>query len=107
MAKSKNIPIKAGKDFLEKYEKDQVIILTWHKESNTTTVTTYGKTKKDCDQAALGGNVIKKGLGWGNENSRDGTSKVKEVMDNAANWEKLMANLDADEIKAIQKIIKE
>lgn len=59
MKKSKRIPIKAAKEFANQYDKDQVIILCWDKETNSTWVTTYGKSKADCEQAAEGGNEIK------------------------------------------------
>lgn len=57
---SKNIPIKAAKEVSEKYKKDQVVIISYKKEpSHLTTVTTYGKTTIDCDQACQLGNIIK------------------------------------------------
>lgn len=62
--KYKSIPIKAAKDIAKAYDKDQVIIITWDKIHGRTHVTTYGKTLLDCDQAAQGGNMLKKALGW-------------------------------------------
>lgn len=54
------IPIKAAKDFGNQYKKDQVIILCWDRESGDTWVTTWGKDKKQCEQAASGGQKILK-----------------------------------------------
>ena len=60
--KSKKVPVSAAKEFADKYEKDQVILISWENETQTTWVTTYGKTAEDCDQAAQGGNWLKKEL---------------------------------------------
>lgn len=56
------IPIKAAKDLAEKYNQRQVIVFTW--DGATQHCVTYGVTPQDCDQAAQGGNKIKKILGW-------------------------------------------
>lgn len=64
MAKSKRIPIAAAKELGLKYEKSQVILMTWDSETGEETIVTWGKTLKDCDQAAKGGNLMKKTLGW-------------------------------------------
>lgn len=63
-SKYKPIPIKAAKAISEAYDKNQVIIVTWDKQHGMTHVTTYGKTLEECDQAALGGNLVKRALGW-------------------------------------------
>lgn len=60
----KKIPISAAKTIANKYDKNQVIIVTWDKKHGLTHVTTYGKTIEECEQAATGGNFIKKALGW-------------------------------------------
>lgn len=52
---NKKIPIKAVKEFAEKYNKDQVIIISYSNTDNKTWVTTYGKTEIDCDQAYQAG----------------------------------------------------
>lgn len=77
MRKSKRIPIKTAKEFANKFEKDQVIILSWDKATGTTWVTTYGKTKEDCIQAAKGGNRIKKMLSWPEELCNAKPSRLK------------------------------
>ena len=64
--KSLEIPIIEGKKIAVKYNYDQVIIAAWGKDG-WTHITTFGKTKKDCIQAAQGGNFIKKALGWPDE----------------------------------------
>jgi len=63
----KDIPVSTALNIAEQYNKDQVIIVTWDKNHNTTHVTTFGKTKDDCLQAAEGGNRVKKALGWPDE----------------------------------------
>lgn len=57
MAK-KRIPIAEAKRVCENQKVDQVIILAWDKDSGTTHIVTYGKTKADCKQAAQGGKKI-------------------------------------------------
>lgn len=56
------IPIKAAKDLAEIYNLRQAIIIAW--DGKLTHCVTYGKSIEDCDQAAIGGNKIKKALGW-------------------------------------------
>lgn len=77
MKKSKRIPIKAAREFAKNYDKDQVIILAWDRETNSTWVTTYGKSLEDCDQAAQGGNEIKRLLNWPEEKCNDVPTRVK------------------------------
>lgn len=52
------IPIKAAKKFAQENECKQVIVLAW--DGKRTHVVTYGETLKDCEQAAIGGNKIKR-----------------------------------------------
>ena len=63
----RDIPVSVESNIAEQYNKDQVIIVTWDKNHNTTHVTTFDKTKDDCLQAAEGGNRVKKALGWPDE----------------------------------------
>ena len=58
----KRIPIKAAKDISRRFSCPQVIILAW--DGRMTHVVTYGKSIEDCDQAAQGGNQVKKAIGW-------------------------------------------
>ena len=59
------IPIKAAKEIAKKYRYDQVIILAMNIAENIQSVTTFGKSVVDADQACRGGNYIKrKILGW-------------------------------------------
>ena len=62
--KYKPIPINEAEYISKKYTKSQVIIVTWDKKFGKTHVTTYGRSKKDCIEAAQGGNMVKKALGW-------------------------------------------
>lgn len=55
----KDVPFEAAKDFCDKYEKDQVIILSWDRETGDQWVTTYGKSDEDSAMACHGGNAIK------------------------------------------------
>lgn len=78
MAKYKSITIKAARDIAKQFDKDQVIILTWDKAYNTTHVTTYGKSIVDCEQAATGGNLIKRQiLKWPEEKCKDMPARIR------------------------------
>jgi len=78
MDKYLDIPIETAKQIANDFEKDQVIIVCWDKKYGKTHVTTYGKTIDECKQAALGGNLIKKTLGWPDELCHDTPSRIKK-----------------------------
>lgn len=82
-SKYKPIPIKAAKAISEAYDKNQVIIVTWDKEHGMTHVTTYGRTLEECDQAALGGNLVKRALGWDESLCNAIPNRVKTKVDEA------------------------
>lgn len=68
MKTGKRIPIDAVKQIGQNYGYNQVIVISWDKETGITSVATWGKTLEDCDQAASGGNLIKsKILNWKKE----------------------------------------
>lgn len=62
----KRIPITIAKRFAEQFSCSQVIILAFD-TGGRTHVITYGKTTKDCEQAAEGGNRMKRVMGWPEE----------------------------------------
>lgn len=74
---SKKIPISAAKEIGKKFDKDQVILVTWNKEFGDTWVTTWGKSVADCGQAAEGGNLVKQALGWPNELTQDKATRQR------------------------------
>ncbi len=59
-----HIPIEAAKRIADEYDQNQVIIVTFDKQTGETHVVTYGRTIEECKQAAQGGNFVKKALGW-------------------------------------------
>jgi hypothetical protein len=73
----KRIPIKAAQDIGNNHGYSQVIVVAWDKETNTTSVTTWGKSLTDCEQAAIGGNFVKKALGWPNHLTDAKPARVK------------------------------
>jgi hypothetical protein len=73
----KRITIKAAKEIGETNGYSQVIVVAWDKETNTTSVTTWGKSLTDCEQAAIGGNFVKKALGWPNHLTDAKPARVK------------------------------
>lgn len=75
--KSKRIPIKAAIDFGKKFDKDQVIIVCYDKKTDSTWVTTWGKSIKDCELAAMSGNNIKKMMDWPDELCHETPSHLK------------------------------
>jgi len=60
----KRIPISVCKEISRNYKQSQVILITWDAIEGRTHVVTYGESVKDCEQAAIGGNKLKKALGW-------------------------------------------
>lgn len=59
------IPIAAARRIAEHYGQQQVILVTW--DGAKTHVVTYGTTLEACEQAAAGGNRVKRALGWPKE----------------------------------------
>lgn len=59
-----DVPINAAEYIAKKFNKNQVVIVCWDQDHGRSHVTTFGKTKRDCKQAAIGGNKVKKALGW-------------------------------------------
>ncbi len=59
---TRRIPIRAAKTFATEQGLNQVIIVGW--DGKRMHVITYGKTLEDCEQAADGGNFVKKALGF-------------------------------------------
>ena len=64
MKNYKKVTIAAAKEIAQKFDKTQVIIVCWDDTHKKMHVTTYGKSLLDCEQAAVGGNFIKRALGW-------------------------------------------
>ena len=73
----KKIPIKAAKEIGQNYNQDQVIIISHNKENGTTCVTTWGKSLRDCEDAAIAGNAYKKSLGFPEEKCKDVPTRIK------------------------------
>lgn len=61
---AKRIPIRVAKAIADEFGQAQVIVVTWDKTTGTTHVVTYGESTQDCEQAAAGGNRVKRALGW-------------------------------------------
>jgi hypothetical protein len=84
---NKRIPIKAARELAKKYKLDQVIIVAYErdvkKQEHMTHVVTYGKSKVDCLQAAQGGNMVKKALGWPESLCNTRPRRAEPVYDDA------------------------
>ncbi len=61
--KPKTIPIERAKE-ISQLGYDEVIIVGCNYETGIQHVTTFGKSQSACENAAKGGNAIKKLLGW-------------------------------------------
>lgn len=72
----KRIPIAAAKKIAKDHDLRQVVLVAW--DGSLTHVVTYGKTVLECDQAAMGGDRIKKILGWP-ESLNATPSRVKKL----------------------------
>ncbi len=88
------VTVNTAKVISEIYEKDQVIIICWDKKHNTSTVTTYGKTFIDSNQAACGGNSIKKSLGWPDKLCHDESYRVRTVKEALKRFKTVINELD-------------
>lgn len=75
----KKIPISWAKKIAEELGYTQVVIHAYDGETNAQCVTTFGKTLADCENAAEGGNAIKRLLKWPEElcNAKPARSKKK------------------------------
>ena len=70
------LPIQDAKEIAHKRGLRQVILLAWDGELSH--VVTYGKSVEDCDQAAQGGEKMKKLMGW--PNWKAAPSRVKRLL---------------------------
>lgn len=79
MNKVNEIPIQQAKNISE-LGYDEVIIVGCNYETGIQHVTTYGKSLAACENAAIGGNAIKKLLGWDQKlcNTKPKRQKKKE-----------------------------
>ena len=60
----KLIPVDAARRIAEDYAQDQVVICTFENATGRLHVVTYGKRIEDSENAAKGGDFVKKALGW-------------------------------------------
>ena len=73
----KKITITTAKKIAEDFGYSEIIIFGFDRETCVQHVTTYGKTLADCENAAEGGNAIKKLLKWPDELCDAKPSRVK------------------------------
>jgi len=77
MEKVKKIPIQTAKD-IAALGYDEVIIVGCNYESGIQHVTTYGKSMKACENAAIGGNAVKRLLKWPEEKCQDKPARQRK-----------------------------
>lgn len=97
MSKYKAIPISAAKEIAEKYEKNQVIIVTWDAVHGKEHVTTYGATKHECQQAARGAQLVQKALRWPPDQIVEVKASKQELQDALREAYNYVANSKAPE----------
>jgi hypothetical protein len=73
----KRIPISDAKRIGVAHGYSQVVIVAFDNVTGTQHVTTWGTTLEQCDQAAQGGNFVKKALGWPDELTNAKAARVK------------------------------
>lgn len=71
------IPIADAIKIGETHGYSQVIIVAWDGNTGSTSVVTWGKSVKESEQAAKGGNFVKKALGWPDDLCQDVPARVK------------------------------
>jgi hypothetical protein len=67
MKTGKRIPISDAKNIGTVRGYTQVIIVAIDSETGVQSVCTWGKTQNDCEMAAVGGNFVKRAIGWPDE----------------------------------------
>lgn len=101
---NQEIPIAAAKVIAKKYGYTQVIIHAFDSETGTQHVTTYGKNLKECEQAAEGGNQIKRLCGWPEElcnavpNKKTASMTIESIKDSDG-WMELAHDLLFEKFK--------
>jgi len=75
------VPVEKAALIGEVHSKDQVVIITVNRSINSVTVTTWGKTVHDADQAAESGNVLKEAIGWPASKCNAISAKVQVLLD--------------------------
>jgi hypothetical protein len=75
-----NIPISTAKAMREMVGAEQIVIVAVR--DGATCVATHGLTERDADEAAKGGNALKKYLGWPAE--KCDTKPLRRVCENCA-----------------------
>jgi hypothetical protein len=92
----KRIPIKAAKDVAKQYDCRQVIIMAW--DGKLSHVVTYGVSKVDCEQAAMGGNLMKKTMGWPDNLCATEASRVTKLVNDIKSLQ-----LEIAQLRPVQK----
>ncbi len=87
MKSGKKISISTAKSIAKDYGYSQVIIHAYDGNTHIQHVTTYGKSQTDCENAAAGGNAIKKLLKWDESlcNAKPSRQKKREKVDEILN----------------------
>jgi hypothetical protein len=74
----KRIPISSAKEIGKKFGYSQVIVVAHDGVTGIESVCTWGENSVQCEQAAIGGNFVKKALNWPPEKCNAKPSRQKE-----------------------------
>ena len=58
------LPIKALRELAKKFGYSHVVVFAYDRNKNMSHIATYGRTIKECDQAAQFGDMLKDALHW-------------------------------------------
>ena len=75
---NKNISITLAKEVSKRTGFQEIVILGYDPETNIQHVTTYGKSLKQCEDAAKAGNFIKTALKWPEELCKAKPARVQK-----------------------------
>jgi len=79
----KRLPIQVAKEIARVYKQSQVMLVTWDKEDKLVHTVSYGVTRQDSEEAAIGMKMIRKALNFPQNLIRQLPSRVSADYDRA------------------------
>jgi len=76
----KDISIDSVSNMAKEHGRDIIIVFSWAKKGNLASITTWGRSFHDADNAASGGNSLKQALGWPEEVCNMQSAKVSSLI---------------------------
>lgn len=91
----RRVPIRVAREVGRQQGLSQVILVAW--DGKRMHVVTWGDTTEACDQAAQGGDLVKKALGYPERDIGTLPSRVKKMKARIADLEEQLARLGVPE----------